>query len=131
LGKIGRTKFSIFCCQYPLIAKPTGFGGIHIASKEDIAAMKIHAIEERGTKRDFIDLYFLARDFSMEQMLDFYNQKYGVLEEHLYMIIRSLDYFAGAEDNDMPQMIERVSWKNVKKFFQKQAMRLAQENFRI
>jgi len=93
--------------------------------------MKIHAIEERGTKRDFIDLYFLARDFSMEQMLDFYNQKYGVLEEHLYMIIRSLDYFAGAEDNDMPQMIERVSWKNVKKFFQKQAMRLAQENFRI
>lgn len=130
-GKIGDTKFSLFYYQYPLIKETILFNGIQVLDKEDIAAMKIHALEDRGTKRDFVDLYFLAREFSLEQMLGFYDQKYGVLKNHFYTIVRSLDYFAEAEIEDMPDMLIPVSWEEVKKFFQNQALSLAKNTLGI
>ncbi|HLD70907.1 MAG TPA: nucleotidyl transferase AbiEii/AbiGii toxin family protein [Negativicutes bacterium] len=130
-GKVSNTKFSLFYYQYPLIKETIDFEGIQILSKEDIVAMKIHALEDRGAKRDFIDLYFLAKEFSPEQMLMFYDKKYGVLQEHLYSIVRSLDYFADAEIDDDPNMLIPVSWKEVKKFFQNQALMLAKNKLKI
>ncbi len=130
-GKIGDTKFSLFYYQYPLIKKLINFEGLQILDKADIAAMKIHAIEDRGTKRDFIDLFFLAKEFTFEQMIKFYDQKYGALNEHLYIILRSLDYFADAEIDSLPRMIIPVSWEEVKDFFQKQAIKLAKTKLKI
>ncbi|MBI4100462.1 nucleotidyl transferase AbiEii/AbiGii toxin family protein [Candidatus Microgenomates bacterium] len=130
-GKVGNTKFSLFYYQYPLIKDLINFEDVQILDKEDIAAMKIHALEDRGTKRDFIDLYFLAKEFSLEQMLGFYDQKYGVLKEHLYIILRSLDYFADAEEDEMPKMIKKVSWEEVKEFFQKEVLKLAKDKFKV
>lgn len=130
-GKIGDTKFSLFYYQYPLIKKPVNFEGLQILDKADIAAMKIHAIEDRGTKRDFIDLFFLAKEFTFEQMLKFYDKKYGVLKEHLYIVIRSLDYFADAEIDSMPRMVTYVSWDEVKEFFRKQAIKLAKTKLKL
>lgn len=130
-GSVGNTKFSLFYYQYPLINKTVEIEGVPIAGKADIAAMKIHAIEERGTKRDFIDLYFLAKDFPLEEMLKYYDQKYGVLNEHLYSIIRSLDYFADAEIDPDPEMLMPVSWEEVKEFFKKEAMKLANSKLKI
>lgn len=130
-GSIANTKFSLFYYQYPLINKTIEFEGVPILDKADIAAMKIHAMEDRGTKRDFIDLYFLAKEFSLEEMLKFYDQKYGVLNGHLYSIIRSLDYFADAEIDSDPQMLIPVSWEQVKEFFKKEAMRLAKNKLKI
>lgn len=130
-GSVGNTKFSLFYYQYPLIKQTAEFDNTQIIQKEDIAAMKIHALEDRGTKRDFVDLYFLAKEFSMEQMLKFYDQKYGILKEHLYSILRSMDYFADAERDNMPKMLIPVSWEEVKKFFQAQTMKLAKDKLKI
>lgn len=130
-GKIGNTKFSLFYYEYPLIKKTINFEGVQILDKEDIAAMKIHALEDRGTKRDFVDLYFLAKGFSFEQMLKFYDQKYRVLKDHFYIILRSMDYFDEAEMDDMPKMLTPVSWEEVKKFFQTQVIKLAKEKLQI
>lgn len=103
---------------------------IPILDTADIAAMKILAIEDRGTKRDFIDLYFLCQEFSLKQMLKFYDQKYGVLEEHLYSIIRSLDYFTDADIDPNPEMLIPVDWEEIKQFFKKEAIRLAHQELR-
>ena len=131
-GKVGKTKFSLFYYEYTLIKKTDTFEGIQILQKEDIAAMKIHAIEDRGTKRDFVDLYFLAKEFPMEQMLRFYDQKYGTLKDHLYIILRSLNYFTDAEKEDTnPKMLVPVSWEEVKKFFQVECIKLAQNKLKI
>ncbi len=130
-GIINKTKFSLFYYEYPLIKEIVDFEGIQILQKEDIAAMKIYAIESRGTKRDFFDLYFLAKEFSLEEMLKFYGQKYGVLKEHLYIIMRSLNYFANAEQDDNPKMLIPVSWEEVKKFFQEETIKLAKSKLKI
>ena len=47
-----------------------------IASIEDIAAMKLIAIVQRGTKRDFIDIYCLIKHIGLKKMFDAVQKKY-------------------------------------------------------
>jgi predicted nucleotidyltransferase component of viral defense system len=127
-GKIGQTKFSLFHYQYPLLEDTVQFEGIQLAGLSDIAAMKIHAIENRGTRRDFIDLYFLAKKYTFEEMLGFFQKKYAASQDHLYSALRALDYFEDAEqEHQMPRMLVDVNWEEVKKYFQKEAKRLAEQ----
>ncbi|HUD44686.1 MAG TPA: nucleotidyl transferase AbiEii/AbiGii toxin family protein [Patescibacteria group bacterium] len=131
IGKVGETKFSIFYYKYKLIDTILPFEGIILASKKDIAAMKIHAISDRGTKRDFIDAYLLAKEFTLDKMLDYYDQKYGSLEEKLYIILKSLDYFVDADLDIMPTMLINISWEDVKKYFHQEVQRLAKQKLQI
>lgn len=128
LGEFPEVKFSYFYYPYPLVAKPSIFSGIRIASLRDIAAMKIAAIADRGTKRDFIDLYcIILRKFPLDDALKYYDKKYKKLANNIYHILRSLQYFAGADEQKPPQMIEEVSWSEVKQFFTKEVVRLTKQ----
>jgi hypothetical protein len=94
----------------------------------DIAAMKLAAVMSRGIKRDFVDVYVLTRQgLSLEQMLDFYDQKYALLEQNVFGIIKSLNYFDDAENTEMPRMIVPISWLEVKRFFSAESIRLAKK----
>ena len=131
-GKIDQTKFSIFYYTYPLLEETLSFEGIQLASLADIAAMKIHAIEDRGTRRDFVDVYFLSKKYSLDEMIDFYDKKYNVLSEHKYFILRALDYFEDAEkESQMPRMLVSVNWEEVKEYFRKETRRLAAKKLHI
>lgn len=126
VGELNGVKLSLFHYPYSLIAKTIPYSGVALASPEDIVAMKLVAITDRGTKKDFIDLYMLARKiFSIDVMLQFYDRKYHILESNLLTLIKSFSYFENAEDSDMPTMIEKISWEEVRKFFEKEAVRLA------
>ena len=131
LGTVGETKFSIFYYKYKIIDDIIPFEGINLISKKDIAAMKIHAISDRGVKRDFIDVFFLAKEFSLDQMIDFYDQKYGLSDDKLYPLIKGLGYFADAEDDKLPEMLVPVDWEEVKNFFLKETKRLAKEKLNL
>lgn len=132
LGKIGDTSISLFYYQYPLLEKTIAFEQLQLAQKSDLSAMKIGAVEDRGTRRDFIDLFYLAKEYSLDQMLEFYEKKYRLLDDNLYPIIRALGYFEDAElETEMPKMLVDVSWPEVKSFFQKESLRLAKEKLGI
>lgn len=131
-GKIGQTKFSMFYYKYPLIDKTETFEGVQLASLSDIAAMKIHALEDRGTRRDFVDVFFLAKKYSLEKMLEFYQKKYALLDDHLYSILRSLDYFDDAErESQMPNMLVNIEWDEIKQYFRNETNRLIKEKVQI
>lgn len=128
IGEFNAIKFSLFHYDYPLIAKLHQFKGISIADPADIAGMKIVAICDRGTKKDYVDLYFLAKErFSWEKMFDIYQKKYKLLANNIYTIITAMRYFAEAEETEMPKMIKQVSWQEIKKFFEKEAIRLGKK----
>lgn len=132
LGKVKRTKFSMFYYKYPLLEKTVKFEKINLASLADISAMKIHAIEQRGTRRDFVDIYFLSNKYTLGQMIDFYQKKYSISIDRLYFVIRALDYFEDAEHEDeMPKMLVPVDWEKVKEFFRKETKRLAKDKLGI
>lgn len=85
---------------------------VMLASPRDIAAMKVNAIEGRGSKKDFIDLYFLLQRYSLQDILGFYAKKYP--EYSIFRALMSLTYFEDAENQFMPKMFTNVSWEDVK-----------------
>lgn len=99
--------------SYPWLADAVEEDGIRLASDKDIAAMKINAIEGRGSKKDFIDLYFLLEHYTLQEMLDFYCRKYP--EHSLFRALLSLSYFEDADTQMMPVMFSDIDWSIVKK----------------
>ena len=87
--------------------------GIRLASPPDIAAMKINAIEGRGSRKDFVDMYFLLEHYSLSDIISFYKQKYP--EHSEYRAMMSLSYFEDAELQPMPKMFKDVSWPEIKR----------------
>jgi predicted nucleotidyltransferase component of viral defense system len=117
LGSLNKTRFSYFFYDYPLLFKKHNFFGVKIADIKDISAMKIAAISGRGTKRDFIDLYFIlnsAKILSLEEILELYDKKFGLLKQNRVHILKSLIYFDDAEQEPMPMMIKQVDWDKIK-----------------
>lgn len=100
---------------YPWLADAVEEDGIRLASDKDIAAMKINAIEGRGSKKDFIDLYFLLEHYTLQEMFDFYCRKYP--EHSLFRALLSLSYFEDADAQMMPVMFSDIDWNIVKKRF--------------
>lgn len=103
-------------------------GSITILSPEDIAAMKIVAVSQRGKKRDFIDLYWLAEHrLTLEEALRSATQRYPEQHQSLPHFLKSLVYFSDAENDPMPHVFFSVDWKTVKLFFQKEIPKLAEK----
>lgn len=53
---VGKVKVDFVNYRYPFLEDFTVIENIRLASKKDIAAMKLNAIAGRGSKKDFIDL---------------------------------------------------------------------------
>ena len=125
LGKFKVVKFSIFYYKYPLLYSAKKFGMINITDIRDIAAMKIAAIASRGTKRDFVDLYFICREtMSLLDVIRVYDEKYRNLATTEIHIMKSLVYFEDAEPDEMPEMLKKASWEDIKKYFEGEIKKL-------
>ena len=74
--------------------------------------MKINAVMGRGTKKDFVDVFFLLRHFSFDEIMQFYMQKYPEGSE--YRALLSMTYFADADQQPMPYMFQQVDWETIK-----------------
>ena len=132
LGRVGNTSVSLFYYKYPLIDKTLDFEGLNLVGLKDISAMKIAAIMDRGTRRDFVDLFFLSKKFKLEKMLDFYDEKFKKLESNFYSISRALAYFEDADqEKEMPRMLTNISWDEVKKFFSRESIRLGKSKLKV
>ena len=68
------------------------------------AAMKVNAVMGRGTKKGFIDVYFLLQHYSSEELIQFYLQKYTDGSE--YRALLSMTYSC------LLQHCGNILWKN-------------------
>lgn len=98
---------------YEWIDDPVMEDGLLLASPKDIAALKINAIEGRGTKKDFVDIYELFKHFDLSDILSFYSEKYP--NYSIFRALLSLTYFEDAENQAMPVMFSSVTWDDIKK----------------
>ncbi len=126
LGKFKDVKFSIFYYKYPLLYAAKKFGMVNVTDVRDIAAMKIAAIASRGTKRDFVDLYFICKEnVSLPCAIQLYDKKYENLATTEIHIMKSLVYFEDAESDETPKMLKDVDWEDIKRYFEKEVKKLA------
>ena len=79
----------------------------------DLGAMKLSAIANRGVRKDFIDVAFILREHGLGEMLDWYRAKFVGYD--VFPALRSLVYFADAEDEPEPQMLRVMKWSDVKR----------------
>lgn len=96
---------------YPWIEEAIVEDGIRLASAKDIAAMKINAIEGRGTRKDFVDIYFLLKHFTLSEIISFYKEKYPNYSD--FRALMSLTYFEDAEQQPMPRMLDKTVWTDM------------------
>ncbi len=116
-GWLGGFKMQLLHYPYRLLNKlhQTELGPL--ADPLDIALMKLTAVSQRGSKRDFVDLVCFMRShrqFPLHELLQLLPQKYGRINRGHYL--RALVYFQDAEREPMPRMRRPLSWKEVKDY---------------
>lgn len=126
----GKPKFGLFAWietvktdfinyfQYKLLRPYKNIEGVRLVSPEDIAAMKVFAMLQRAKKKDFWDMSLLLDEFGVQAIIDFYIEKYPN-NQTLISIPRCLVYFDDAEEDEDPDCLRGMSWKQVKMNIQK------------
>lgn len=115
---IDDVKVDIVNYQYDWISPALVEDNLVLADKVDVAAMKINAIIGRGTKKDFIDIAFLLKEYSLSDLLRFFFKKYP--DASIFLAAKSLAYYDDAEYEPMPHMFSEVTWEELKTFISKQ-----------
>ena len=88
---------------YNLVEPVNEDEGIRYLGKKDIAAMKIRAIENSGNRaKDFIDIYYLLMEMPLENIFEYYKQKYCTLD--IYSAKKSLGYFDDVPDESWAEI---------------------------
>lgn len=124
LGIFEGVKVSVFRYDYEMLEPLGVYQNVALASVQDVAAMKLSAICGRATKRDYVDLYVLAKRYTLKEMLTWYDHKYGVLSNNVYTLIKALGYFDDAQADEMPEMLIPLDWEQVKSFLLAESYRL-------
>lgn len=100
---------------YPLLESHIQWEGMQLSSVIDIACTKLQTVSMRGSKKDFVDIYFLLEKYSLPELLVAAQQKYSASDYSQTHILKSLVYFSDAEGQPMPRMHYHVKWEDIKK----------------
>ena len=119
------TKVSFLGYDYPVLFPFEKFLAANVADPRDIACMKISAIAGRGTRRDFVDLHAVSKQYGLRQQLEWFQQKFAQANYSRVHVLKSLTYFEEAEKDPMPDMLVTLSWEQVKQFFLSEVPRLS------
>lgn len=80
-GLFGATKIEIFdASQLKQLAEPTKAAGLRVASLQDLMAMKIKVMAERGEMRDYFDVKAIDAEggISVEEGIELFVRRYDV-----------------------------------------------------
>ena len=103
-GSINGIKVDLLSHKYPFVGSLLKEDGLKLMSLEDISAMKLNSIAGNGTRsKDFIDIYFILKQYTVDEILEFYKSKYS--SRNLLHALKSLIYFDEINNKDWPKMI--------------------------
>lgn len=133
-GQFGGAKMSFIA--YPFFRPSATYarcGAIRILAIDDIAAMKIIALSQRGKKRDFIDIYWYAaiNKGSLENTLLRAVAQYPEKKHSMPHFLKSLVYFEDAKNDPMPELHFKADWKTVKAYFRREVPGIAKKLLKL
>ena len=119
-------RLSFLRTQAPLLFPGTTYRSLVVADPRDIAVMKAIAIGGRGSRKDFVDLYFfLQAGGSLDGVLSLVRRRFEEVDYNDYHLFKSLVYFEDAESEPMPKMIRDVEWETIKAAIVSEVRRLS------
>jgi len=117
---IDGVRVSFFEHPYVEISDSTKWSdfSIELASLDDLSCMKLAAIAQRGSRKDFIDLYTIVFEYKpLRDLLQLYRRKYSI--DDIGHVLVGLTYFDDAEEEPSPVMLRDISWDEIKREFQR------------
>ena len=128
-GRVCNAKVSFIAYPFFIPKEPfLEYGSVRVLKPKDIAVMKIIAVSQRGRKRDFVDLYWYAKKTgAFTDILSRLPEQYPMVAHNYHHILKSLMYFADAEEDPMPKIFFKATWKEIKSYFQREVPRIAKE----
>ena len=119
-------RISYLRAERPLLFTGTPYRGLSVADPRDVAVMKVIAIGGRGSRKDFVDLYFYLRTGgTLNGVFALVERRFRGLDYNEYHLLKSLVFFQDAEEEPMPKMIRPVEWERVKDSLITEVRRLA------
>lgn len=113
-----------FYYPYPLIDPLGEAEGLEVASPVDLGLMKLAAIISRGTRRDFVDLYLLAREVPLELLLERSAEKFGHVVDFPLQALKALADLSLVEGEPMPRLVAPLEWEVVERWLDGEVTRL-------
>lgn len=112
-GRIDEVKIDCITHPYSLLQKPLEEEGIRLYSQPDIIAMKLSAIADNGSRlKDFIDIAYLSTQYSFQEMLGFYVQKFPTSSP--LRPLKGVTYFDDIDHEETIVMLEDTySWQKI------------------
>lgn len=111
-GEVQGVKVQVLYHPYGLLEAWEIHQGIRLYSLPDLASMKLNAVNNRGSKKDFWDIAQLLHMYSMPDMLAFFAKKYPQAE--LASVIRSLTWFEEANQEPDPVDLQGLTWADIR-----------------
>ena len=125
-GEIRGVRVTFLEYRYPHLKKPLRLKqpGCDLASLDDLCCLKLSAIAQRGSRKDFIDIYALIKKhITLDEMISLYQRKYKTTD--IGHLLYALAYFTDAENEPIPVLLRDIDWETVKKTIQKQVKSIA------
>jgi len=115
---VGNTRDESFKLDIYYSAEPFAFPivnkeHIRLASKEEIAAMKIDVIQRGGRKKDFWDIHALLDTFTIKKMIDMHAKRYPYTHNEKIIHTNLTDFSSADEDFD-PNCLLGKHWEVIK-----------------
>lgn len=117
-GEINGVQVDCIAHKYHWIRPCIEEDAIRLAGIEDLCAMKLNAVSNSGKRvKDFIDIAYLSTRFSLQQMLGFFEEKYG---ESSLLALKAITFFDDINFNEpvMLSSTKTLIWKNIAKRLQ-------------
>jgi predicted nucleic-acid-binding protein len=121
LTRLDGIRCSFLLYDIPLLFDYINFYGIKLADWRDIIAEKIKTISQRGSKKDFYDVFYVinSKRLSIEELVNIFKKRFESTGINFYHVLRSLTYFDEAEEEPDPITIgdNQFNWNEVTSFF--------------
>lgn len=121
LPKNNKVKIDFNNYPYKRIKRGKKVQGVEIDSELDIAVNKLLTINQRTTVKDFVDLYFLLKKFSLWDLVDGAKIKFGV---KLEPVMIGSNFLKVLEFDVLPEMRIPLKLKELQDFFKERAQKI-------
>ncbi len=126
-----KVRLSFFYYPVPLLFEPLSFEGIEVADWRDIIAEKIKTVAQRGSRKDFYDLFesVYSKHFTIKEAVAVFKKRFKNTGINLYHVLKSLTYFEEADVEPEPVYIKEPIplWADVKGFFVQNIQEFSEE----
>lgn len=123
LVKGDRVKIKVDFAFYPYkrIKKGLNISGVKVDSLFDIAANKLQTVTSRTEVKDFVDLYFLLKKFTVWDLMYAVREKFRL---ELDLIWLGSDFLKVTKFENLPKMLVPLSLQDLREFYKEKARQL-------